>query len=301
MTALATAAILALPYSSLAQTPPPSSPPPASQPPSAAPDAQSPPAQDAARQPAEDGARKHLTQARDALSQLTQLPAAAQLSGDARTQVSQLITNFNELITTQSNWRAAYAKVDANLTALLGPASSGAEDAPATPVPAGGGAPPAGVAGTSGTAALDPAIRAKLVEVRTHLSAFNEATGSPSSAAPSAAPSAPTSPTTPPPSAAPAGSPPAAAPDKPASAPPAAPPAAAPDSPKREAAAAAAPPAAAPAASDAMRHIEAIEAILGGGAAAPGAKASTARATVTAAQIEQIRQHLNELKKTLEK
>ena len=33
---------------------------------------------------------------------LTQLPAAAQLTGDARTQVSQLIANFNELITTQA-------------------------------------------------------------------------------------------------------------------------------------------------------------------------------------------------------
>src|SRR3990170_3236658 len=48
-----------------------------------------------------EAARSALTAARESLSQLTQLPAAAQLSGEARTQVAQLISNFNELITTQ--------------------------------------------------------------------------------------------------------------------------------------------------------------------------------------------------------
>ena len=68
-----------------------------------------------------EAARQHLTAARNTLSALTQLPAAAQLSGESRTQVAQLISNFNELITTQSQWRDSYAKVNANLTALIGP------------------------------------------------------------------------------------------------------------------------------------------------------------------------------------
>src|SRR5258708_24259816 len=66
-------------------------------------------------------AMQHLSEARDTLSQLTSLPEAARLQGDARTQVSQLISNFNDLITTQSDWRSAYAKVDAHPTAPLGP------------------------------------------------------------------------------------------------------------------------------------------------------------------------------------
>ena len=69
--------------------------------------------------------KRHLTAARDTLSQLTQLPAAAQLTGDARTQVSQLISNFNELITTNADWRAAYTKLQGNLTALVGEPARG--------------------------------------------------------------------------------------------------------------------------------------------------------------------------------
>src|ERR671927_290062 len=65
-----------------------------------------------------DAARRHLMAARESLSQLTQLPAATQLTGEARTQVAQLISNFNELITAQSNWRASFAKVNSNLNAL---------------------------------------------------------------------------------------------------------------------------------------------------------------------------------------
>ena len=65
--------------------------------------------------------KQHLSAARDTLSQLTSMPEAARLQGDARTQVSEVISSFNELITTQADWRSAYAKVDADLTALLGP------------------------------------------------------------------------------------------------------------------------------------------------------------------------------------
>jgi hypothetical protein len=104
---------------------------------------------------------------------LTSLPEAAKLQGDSRTQVSELISNFNELITTQANWRASYDKVNANLTTLLGPDTADPSAASGT----------AGAVGTSGSSAstLDPAIRAKLVDFRTHLKAFEQAAGGPSS------------------------------------------------------------------------------------------------------------------------
>jgi hypothetical protein len=96
--------------------------------------------------------------------------------------VSELITNFNELITTQTQWRASYAKVEANLDALLGPdTTTGVDTAanlpPATPEST--AAP--GAVGTSGSAAadMDPAIRAKLVELRRNLKEFETALGGP--------------------------------------------------------------------------------------------------------------------------
>ena len=119
-----------------------------------------------------EAAKQHLTAARNALSEMTQLPAAAQLTGEARTQVTQLITNFNELITTNAEWRASYGKVEANLTALLGAEMA---DESANRAASSG---TAGAVGTSGTAgALDPAIRAKLVEFRNHLDKFEQAAG----------------------------------------------------------------------------------------------------------------------------
>ena len=103
---------------------------------------------------------------------MTQLPAAQQLSGEARTQVSQLISSFNELITTNSEWKASYAKVDASLTALIGAQTA---DVSAT-APAAGAAGAVGTAGTA-TGTLDPGIKAKLVEFRTHLREFEKAAG----------------------------------------------------------------------------------------------------------------------------
>jgi hypothetical protein len=148
-----------------------------------------------------DEAHRHLVSARDTLSQLTQLPAAAQLNGEARTQVAQLISNFNELIGNPPDWHVSYQKVSANLATLLGPDNSdaeaggvpttaaGAAPAPATPTPGAAptpGATPApgatatpGAVGTTGTASieLDPSIRAKLVEFRRSLSQFEKAAG----------------------------------------------------------------------------------------------------------------------------
>ena len=176
--AFAAAALVALPLTASAQTqPPPSQPPTTTQPPASAqpPATTQPPA---TAQPPQQGdtkidaaaAKQHITEARDTLSQLTSMPEAAKLQGDARTQVSQLISNFNALISTQGDWHAAYAKVDSNLTTLLG--AEGADPAPAASAVA-------GAVGTSGTtpAALDPAIRAKLVEFRTHLKEFEHAAG----------------------------------------------------------------------------------------------------------------------------
>lgn len=166
--AVAAAALMALPIATSAQTAPPATPPTQQTMPPAQPAETKP--QQADTKADEAAAKQHLSEARDTLSQLTAMPEAARLQGDARTQVTQLISNFNELITTQSDWRSAYAKVDANLSSLLGPDS---------PDPA---APSSGVAGAVGTsgapAPLDPGVRTKLGEFRTHLKLFERAAGS---------------------------------------------------------------------------------------------------------------------------
>ena len=95
--------------------------------------------------PDADGAKRALTAARDSLGEVTKLPAAQQLSGEMRTQLTQLIANFNELITTNTEWKASYAKVDANLTALMGAQTA---DESTT-------APAAATAGATGTAGAD--------------------------------------------------------------------------------------------------------------------------------------------------
>lgn len=139
------------------------------------------PAQPSAEKPAAAGqvdpaaAKQHLSEARDTLSQLTSMPEAARLQGDTRTQVSQVISNFNELITTQANWRASYDKLDATLNSLIGATDQSAA-APA-PAPATGVAGATGTSGTTPAAQLDPGIRAKLVEFRTHLKEFERAAG----------------------------------------------------------------------------------------------------------------------------
>jgi hypothetical protein len=138
---------------------------PAAQPPSAA-----APAAPATASASHEAAKQALTAARDSLSQLTKLPAAQQLTGEARTQISQLIADFNALITTTTDWKSAYAKVDADVTAMLG-APTADQPAPAAP-----SATP-GAVGTSGTetGGLDPVLRSKLGEFRAHLKAFEKA------------------------------------------------------------------------------------------------------------------------------
>jgi hypothetical protein len=253
----------------------------------------------------QEAAKQHLTASRESLSQMTQLPAASQLTGEARTQVSQLIASFNELITTGSNWRASYAKVEANLNALLGSQSIDESRTPATGTP--------GAVGTSGTvsAALDPGIKAKLVEFRNHLKEFEKAAGGGSSpdassaaaASPTSAPSTATSPSsaaaaastsstsasTSPTSAMTGATTSAAAPSEPAA-----------KSEKGESMSK----------DDAMKHIQAIEAILNAnasgatGAAAPTGTAGTSAAAgglvLDKAQVEQLKTHLAELRRIID-
>lgn len=280
--ALAAAALIALPVAATAQTPPPATPPTQQatpQTPPAQPPADPKPAEPQA-QPPQDAkvdaaaAKEKLSQARDTLSKLTSLPEAAKLEGDVRTQVSQLISNFNELITTQSDWRAAYAKVDANLTTLLGPAAP--DQAP----------PPAGVAGAVGTSGtgmqLDPAIRSNLAEFRTHLKAFEHAAGGGASATTDApanpTPATPANPTSP--TAAPA-NPPAANPPTPMIT----------SSPATSMASADQTPAAGQVAhAEVDKHLDAITAILN----------ESKTGTLTKAQTTELKKHVTELRQLLQ-
>ena len=240
-----------------------------------------------------DAAKTHLTNARNALSEMTQLPAAAQLTGDARTQVTQLISNFNELITTNSQWREAYAKVDANLTALIGAEATDESAARST------AAGTAGAVGTSGPAgALDPTIRAKLVDFRGHLEKFEQAAGGATPAAATPDPAAADTPAT-------AANPPATAAAPPASA----------DPPATTSTMTAEQAAAASAAAqsgqidrqEVLRHVQAIETLLQlSGSATPTGTSGTATATtqsgvtLTPDQVSQLKTHLAELKRLVE-
>ena len=278
-----------------------------------------------------DLAKVHLTAARNALSDVTQLPAAAQLTGETRTRVQQLITSFNELIG-KSDWRGPYAKVEANLSTLLG---SETPPAPATATPS--------AVGTSGAAAgLDPAIRAKLVEFRAHLDMFKTVA---SAAAPARLrhqqqplrhlpqprhhqrhhqrrnPPA-TTPATPPATMPPAPTAPTAAPTPPPTAAPPASPDPRPDAPSPADAGIDDGQDVSGVARDLLLHVEALEVILGAQArvqkeataAAGGAVVSSetpsgsTRTTVTGPdvtlngqQLEQIKTHLAEMRRLLEK
>jgi hypothetical protein len=246
-----------------------------------------------------DNAKRHLSAARESLSSLTQLPAASQLTGDARAQVSQLISSFNELIAT-TEWRPAFAKVQSNLNTLLGDQRADESAAPT--------AGAAGAVGTTGGTPIDPAIREKLVEFRTHMAAFERAASG--GGAPESAAAAPANPTSTPgaASAAPTHSAGATA-QAPAqtgtsgttastpapastSGPPAAATAATPSDTQAQAAGH----------QQALEHIDAIAAIVGGGAsgnrspAPDAAGAANQGTTLTAAQIAEIQTHLEALR-----
>lgn len=134
--------------------------------------------------------RQHLGNARQALAELTKLPAAAQLQGEQRTQVANLISNFNAFATATTDWRSKYDVVDESLDQLLdaagaadATASTGATGTPPSTTAPSSTSPdtPAapGAASTGGSTTLDPTIVAKLREVRQHLDLFEVASGDP--------------------------------------------------------------------------------------------------------------------------
>ena len=144
----------------------------------------------------EAAAREHLSQARQALADLTKLPAASQLQGEQRTTIASFIQAFNAFATATTDWRSKFATVSTQLDQIL--ASAGAADtttgtsgtnAGSTAGATTGSASASGSTGSTGTSAAgsasasaggyDPAIISKLREVRTHLDAFQEASGDP--------------------------------------------------------------------------------------------------------------------------
>lgn len=235
----------------------------------------------------QDLARKHLTDARNALSEMTQLPAAGQLAGNPRQLVQQLITDFNAMLTISAGWHDSYEKVDATLIALL-----------EAPEPATGTAGAIGTSGSSRAAsAIDPAIRAKLEEFRAHLAQFEDVASA------------------------------NAAPNPPPTAPPAEPPAPPttgdrPDAPPTPTADAREDQEVSGVARDVLLHVEAVEVLLGAQdaaqkaatAAAGGAVVSTPTAsgstrttitgpnvTLTEEQLLRIKAHLNDIRLLLER
>jgi hypothetical protein len=157
----------------------------------------------------QEAVRQHLSAAREALAELTKLPAAAQLQGEQRQQIAQLISDFNSFATATTDWRPKYDTIDRELDQILGLGGSTGMSGTASGSTSGTGASGsagaatgttadasttgangsasgavgtsgAGTAGAAGAAgALDPTILAKLREVRTHLDGFEEASGDP--------------------------------------------------------------------------------------------------------------------------
>ncbi len=138
----------------------------------------------------EAAAREHLSQARQALADLTKLPAATQLQGEQRTTIASFIQAFNAFATATTDWRSKFTAVNAQLDQILASAdaagtSSGTAGTTGSSATAANssGASTTGATGSTGTAAAsggyDPTIVAKLHEVKTHLDAFQEASGDP--------------------------------------------------------------------------------------------------------------------------
>ena len=133
-------------------------------------------------------ARQALAAARQSLAELTKMPEAQKLQGEQRTTVATFISDFNAFATAQTDWRSKYQVVDESLNRLLGEASAAPSASSTTSTDSSAASstasPTAGAAGASGTSAagsggIDPAIVAKLQEVRTHLNEFEQASGDP--------------------------------------------------------------------------------------------------------------------------
>jgi hypothetical protein len=156
----------------------------------------------------QEAVRRSLTGAREALAELTKLPAATQLQGESRQRIATFISDFNAFATATTDWRSKYDAVDRELDQLIGadsgsaaagstsaapssssttgsttgsPSTPGSSSTPADPN-ASASSSASGAVGTGGSAgagSLDPTIVAKLKEVRTHLDQFEVASGDP--------------------------------------------------------------------------------------------------------------------------
>ena len=126
----------------------------------------------------QEAAHQALAAARQSLAELTKLPAAQQLQGEQRTAVANFISDFNAFATAQTDWRSKYKVADESLNRLLGEASSAApsSSSPSTSAPS---SPTDSSGAAAGTGALDPTIIAKLQEVRTHFTEFEQSSGDP--------------------------------------------------------------------------------------------------------------------------
>ncbi|HSK11328.1 MAG TPA: hypothetical protein VK911_17220 [Vicinamibacterales bacterium] len=130
-------------------------------------------AQEQQGQENEAEARQRLVEARESLAELAKMPEAGQLQGQPRTEVTEMISNFNALLTAEENWYEQYKLVMQNLHNVLGPASEGA---------AGTAGTTGSTAGTTGTTAgeeVPAALREKLTEFRERIMAFGRAAGAP--------------------------------------------------------------------------------------------------------------------------
>ena len=114
-----------------------------------------------------EAVKPHLTAARNTLNEITKLARTAQLNNDARVQLSRITSNFDELARTGVEWRTSYRKLESDLNALLGGESA------VGPSPEERGT--AGAVGSPGIVQLEPTIKTKLIEFRSHLNAFEEA------------------------------------------------------------------------------------------------------------------------------
>jgi hypothetical protein len=155
----------------------------------------------------QEAVRRSLTGAREALAELTKLPAATQLQGESRQRIATFISDFNAFATATTDWRSKYDAVDRELDQLIGadsgsaaagstsaaPSSSTTGSTTGSPSTPGSSSTPAdpnasasssasgavGTGGSAGAGSLDPTIVAKLKEVRTHLDQFEVASGDP--------------------------------------------------------------------------------------------------------------------------
>ncbi|MBP7570910.1 MAG: hypothetical protein KBA95_12695 [Acidobacteria bacterium] len=122
-------------------------------------------------------ARQRLLEARESLAEVAKMPEAGELQGQGRTEVSQAISNFNALLTAESDWYDQYKLVMQNLFNVLGPPEAG-ESAAGSAGTSGSATAGSSATGTAGEE-VPPALRSKLVEFRQKLMAFGREAGAP--------------------------------------------------------------------------------------------------------------------------